>query len=146
MTISVEPQLREQGLDIRGLTQIFLGLAVACFQYALPAIAGQSSVNDLNRIGPVFAKACRWQLNSIVPSAADVDNADKKLCHSALNPPIAYTICFHPKKKVMVHVYTSKDMVKYYPWQKPIVIRTTSSSGVYIAMICISVIMSTYLY
>ena len=33
-------QLRKQGLDIRGLTQIFMGLVVARFQYALPAIAG----------------------------------------------------------------------------------------------------------
>ena len=85
--------LRKQGLDIRGLTQIFIGLVVARFQYALPAIAGQISVNDFNRIDAVFAKASRWQLTSIVPSAADtVDNADKKLfLYSALNP----THCLH---------------------------------------------------
>ena len=36
------------------------------------------SVNDLNRIDAVLAKASRWQLTSIVPSAADiVDNANK---------------------------------------------------------------------
>ena len=51
------------GLDIRGLTQLFMGLVVACFQYALPEIAGQISVNDLNRIDAVFAKAFRWQLS-----------------------------------------------------------------------------------
>ena len=34
-------QLRKQGLDIRGLTQIFMGRVVARFHYALPAIAGQ---------------------------------------------------------------------------------------------------------
>ena len=34
-------QLRKQGLDIRGLTQIFMGLVLARFHYALPAIAGQ---------------------------------------------------------------------------------------------------------
>ena len=86
-------QLRKQGLDIRGLTQIFMGPVVARFHSALPAIAGQISVNDLNRIEAVFAKAFRWQLTSIVPSAADiVDNADKKkLFHSALNS----THCLH---------------------------------------------------
>ena len=41
-------QLHKQGLDIRGLIQILMGLVVARFQYSLPAIAGQISVNDLN--------------------------------------------------------------------------------------------------
>ena len=71
-----------------------MGLVVARFQYALPAIAGQISVNDLHRVDAVFSKAFWWQLTSIVPSEADiVDNADKKLFHSA------YTICFYPKKR-----------------------------------------------
>ena len=49
------------------------------FHYALPAIAGQILVNDLQRIDTVFAKAFMWQLSSVVLSAADiVDNADKK--------------------------------------------------------------------
>ena len=91
-------QLRKQGLDILGLTQIFMGLVVARFHYALPAIAGQTSMNDLHRIDAVFAKAFRWQLTSIVPSAADVvDNADKKTTLPS-TPPLAYTICFHQKK------------------------------------------------
>ena len=34
-------QLRKQGFDIRGLAQIFMGLVVARFHYALLAIAGQ---------------------------------------------------------------------------------------------------------
>ena len=87
-------QLRKQGLDIRGLTQIFMGQVVARLHYALPAIAGQISMNDLHIIiNAVFAKAFRWQLISIVSSAADiVDNADKKtvsLCpqlHPLLTP------------------------------------------------------------
>ena len=74
-------------------------LVVARFHYALSAIAGQISMNDLNRIDAVFAKASRWQLTAIVHSAADVvDNADKNLFHSALNP----THCLHhmlPSKK-----------------------------------------------
>ena len=57
-------------LDIRGLTQIFMGLVVARFQYALPAITGQILVDDLN-IDDVFAKAFRWWRTLIVPSAAD---------------------------------------------------------------------------
>ena len=81
-------QLRKQGLDIRGLAQISMGLVVAHFEYALPAIAGQILVNDLNRIDSVFAKAFRWQLSSIVPSW-------QKLFHLPSTPPIAYTTCFH---------------------------------------------------
>ena len=50
-------QLRKQRLNIRGLTQLFMGLVVARFQYALPTIAGQISVNDLNRIDVVFCKS-----------------------------------------------------------------------------------------
>ena len=69
-----------------------MGLVVARFHYALPAIAGQILVSDLHRIDAVFAKAFRWQHTSIVPRAADiVDNADKKLFHSPLNP----THCLH---------------------------------------------------
>ena len=75
------------------------GLAFSTIEYALPATSGQISVNDLNRIDAVFAKASRWQLTSIVPSAAAiVDNTYKKLFHSALNP----THCLHhmlPSKK-----------------------------------------------
>ena len=93
-------QLHKQELDIRGLTQIVMGLVVARFHYALPAIAGQILVNDHNRIDAVLAKACRWQLISIVPSAADIaDNADKKNYSTLPSTPlIAYTIYFHPKK------------------------------------------------
>ena len=68
----------------------------------------------------LVAQAFRWQLTSIVSSAADiVDNADKKtvsLCpqlHPLLTP-YAST----PKKMLTVDVYASKDMVAYYPWQK----------------------------
>ena len=53
-------------------------------------------------------------------------------------PPIAYTICFHPRKMLTVNFYASKDIVEYYPWQKPNVIRTASVSGVYIAMLSIA--------
>ena len=51
-------QLRKQGLDIRGLTQIFMGLVVARLQYALPAIAGQILVDDIKRVD-ALAKAFR---------------------------------------------------------------------------------------
>ena len=114
-----------------------MDLDVARFQHALPA--GQNLVNDLDRIDAVVAKASRWQLTSIVPSAADiVDNAEKNLFHSALNR----THCLHnmlPSQKLFtVAVYASKDMVEYYPWQKPNVISTASSSGVHIAMLSTS--------
>ena len=56
----------------------------------------------------------------------------------ALNP----THCLHnmlpPKKMLTVDIYASKEMVEYYLWQKPNIIRTAFSSGVYIAMPSIS--------
>ena len=48
--------LRKQGLNIRGHTQIFMGLVVARFHYSLPAIADQILVNDLHRIDDVLQK------------------------------------------------------------------------------------------
>ena len=129
-------QLRKQGLDIRGLTQIFMYLVVAGFHYALTAIAGYILVNDLNRINAVFAKAFKWQLTFMVPSAADrLDNADKKLFNSALNPNHCLRHMLPPKKMLTIDVNALKDMVEYYLWQKPNVIRTASSSSVYIAML-----------
>ena len=50
-------KLRKQELDIRDLTQIVMGLVVAGFQYALPAIDGQILVDNLNRIDAVFCKS-----------------------------------------------------------------------------------------
>ena len=43
-----------------------------------------------------------------------------------------------PEKMLTEDVYVSKDMVAYYPWQKPNVIRTASSSDVCITMPSIS--------
>ena len=47
--VSVESLAQAGALDIGGLTQnphVFTGLVVARFRYALPAIAGQLSVDD----------------------------------------------------------------------------------------------------
>ena len=87
-----------------------------------------------------FSKVFRWQLTSIVPSAADiVDNADKKkLFHSALNPIHCLHNMLPPITILTVDFYASMDMVEYYLWQKPNVTRTSSLSGVYIAMLSIS--------
>ena len=56
-------QLRKQWFDIRGLTEVFMGLVVVCFQYALPAIAGQILVNDLNIIDAVPVARIRVHLS-----------------------------------------------------------------------------------
>ena len=125
--------------NICGLTQIFMGLVVARFHYALPAITGQILVNDLHRIDAIFAKAFRWQLTSIVPSAADiVDNAGKKTIPLCPQPHSLLTPYASTSKMLTVDVYASKEMVAYYPWQKRNVIRTASSSRVGIAMLSIS--------
>ena len=50
-------------------------------------------------------KAFRWQLTSIVPSAADiVDNANKKLFHSAFNPTHCLNHMLPPYKKLPVKI------------------------------------------
>ena len=110
-------QLRKQGLDIRGLTQTCIGLVVARFQYALPAIAGQILSNDLNKIDTVFSKASRLQRTSIVPRAADiVDNSDKKTIQLCPQPnPLLTPYASILKKILTVDVHVSKDMVEYYP-------------------------------
>ena len=57
-------QLRRQGLNVSGFTQVFMALVVARFQYALPALAGQLSVDDLRKVDAVFSKSRRGQFTS----------------------------------------------------------------------------------
>ena len=52
-------QLRKRGLDVSGLTQVIMALVVARFQYALPALAGQLSADDLNKVDAVCSNARR---------------------------------------------------------------------------------------
>ena len=93
-------QLRKQGLNISGLTQIFIALVVARFQYALPVLAGQLSADDLHKVDAVFYKACRWQLTSHTPNSADlIEQCDKHLLRADLNS----IHCLHrmlPQRKI----------------------------------------------
>ena len=85
--------LRKQGLNISGLTQVFMALVVARFQYALPALAGQLSADDLREVDAVLIKARRWQLTSHTPYSADlIQQCDKHLFRAALNH---HTHCLH---------------------------------------------------
>ena len=43
------------------LTELFVGLVIAQFQYALPAFA---SVSDINSIHAIFAKVFKWRLKT----------------------------------------------------------------------------------
>ena len=43
-------QLRKQELNVNDLTQVFMVLVVATFQYALLALAGQLSADDLHKV------------------------------------------------------------------------------------------------
>ena len=80
-------QLRKQGLHVSGLTQVFMALVVARFQYALPALAGQLSVDDLRKVDTVINKTWRWQLTSHTPYSVDlIEQCDKHLFRAALNP------------------------------------------------------------
>ena len=60
-------QLRKLGLNVSGLTQVFIALVVARFQYALPALVGQLLADDLHKVDAVFNKARSWQLTSHNP-------------------------------------------------------------------------------
>ena len=60
-------QLCKQRLNLIGLTQVFMALVVARFQYALPALVGQLAADDLRKVDAVFNKARRWQLTSHTP-------------------------------------------------------------------------------
>ena len=94
-------QLRKQGLNVGGLTQVFMAIVVARFQYALPALAGQLSPDDLHKVDAVFNKARRWQLTSHTHYSADlIEQCDKHLFRVALIPP---TVCiaYYPQKKNM---------------------------------------------
>ena len=85
-------QLRKQGLNVSGLTQVFMTLVVARFQYALPALSGQLSADYLRKVDALFNKARRWQLTSHTPYSADlIEQCDKHLLRAALNP----THCLH---------------------------------------------------
>ena len=53
-------QLRKQGLDIKCLTELFVGPVIDQFQYALPAFAGQLTIDDINRIAQIFANGFKW--------------------------------------------------------------------------------------
>ena len=79
-------QLRRQGLNIAGLTTAFLTLVVARFQYALPAIGGLFTVDDIHRINAVFVKARKWGLTSTAPIASVlIQIAENKLFKAALD-------------------------------------------------------------
>ena len=64
-----------------------MALVVARFQYALPALAGQLSADDLRKVDAVFNKARRWQLTSHTPYSADlIEQCDKHLFRATINP------------------------------------------------------------
>ena len=87
-------QLRKQGLNVIGLTQVFMALVVAWFQYALPALAGQTAADDLHKVDAVFSKARRWQLTSHTPNSGNlIEQCDKHLFRAALNPTHCVACC-----------------------------------------------------
>ena len=65
-------QLRKQELNVSGLTQVFMAPVVDRFQYALPALAGQLSADDLHKLDAVFSIVRIWQLTSHTSNSADL--------------------------------------------------------------------------
>ena len=64
--IYLSNQLRKQGLNVSGLTQVFMDLVVARFQYALPVLADQLSADDLHKIYAVLVKPEDGSLHRIL--------------------------------------------------------------------------------
>ena len=52
-------QLKSQGMAVQALHQLFTGLIMSKITYALPAFAGQLTVDDRNRISAISRKALR---------------------------------------------------------------------------------------
>ena len=97
-------QLCTQGLNVSGLTQVFMALVVPRFQYTLPELVGQLSTDDLRKVDAVFINARRWQLISHTPYSADlIEQCDKHLFRAAINPP---TVCiaYCPQRKICMVV------------------------------------------
>ena len=93
-------QLHKQGLNVSGLTQVFMALVVARLQNALPTLAGKLSADDLHKVDAVFSKARKWQLPSHTPNSADlIEQCDEHLFRAVLNP----ANCLHsmmPQRKI----------------------------------------------
>ena len=79
-------QLRRQGLSMTGWTTTFLILMVARLQYALPAVDGFLTADDVSRINAVFVKALKRCLSTTVPIACDlIQMVDNTLFEAALD-------------------------------------------------------------
>ena len=95
-------QLVQTGTQCQRAYLVFMALVVAKFQYALPALAGQLSADDLQIVDAVFSKACRWQLTSHTPNSADlIEQCDKHLFRAALNP----AHCLHSILPPKINMY-----------------------------------------
>ena len=55
----IPSQLKSQGMAVQALHQLFTGLIMSKITYALPAFAGQLTVDDRNRISAISRKALR---------------------------------------------------------------------------------------
>jgi len=88
-------QLKSQGMAVQALHQLFTGLIMPKITYALPAFAGQLTVDDRNRISAISQKALR---RGVTHSAFDIeeiiDNFDRKLFPRLPIPVIVYIIYF----------------------------------------------------
>ena len=73
-------QLRKQSSDIKCPTELFMGLVIARFQYALPEFTGQLPASDINRINAIFAKGFKWCLTTKLFKDDDIiERSDEQL-------------------------------------------------------------------
>jgi len=73
-------QLKSQGMAVQALHQLFAGLIMSKITYALPASAGQLTVDDRNRINAISRKTLRRGVTHTVFDTKEIiDNFDRKL-------------------------------------------------------------------
>jgi len=107
-------QLKSQGMAVQALHQLFTGLIMFKITYALPAFAGQLTVDDRNRISAISRKAlCRGVTHTAFDIEEIIDNFDRKLfskithsghCLHHLLPPKTSEHCSYSLRKTLLPV------------------------------------------
>jgi len=84
-------QLKSQDMAVQALHQLFTGLIMSKITYALPAFAGQITVDDRNRISAISRRGVTHTVFDIVEI---IDNFDRNFFARLPTPVIVYTIYF----------------------------------------------------
>ena len=67
-------QPKSQGMKVQALHELFIGLIMSKFTYALPAFAGRLTADDRNRINVISRKALRRGVTHTAFDIAEIIN------------------------------------------------------------------------